>query len=391
MKVGLVLPSPPKYSETFLNSLISILQQEGIDVTVFSGEKVKGKYPYKCVSAREVNASQPFRQFFRFVFIFFKTIVRAPGKSFRLFQLERTDSKSISNSLKNIYLNSHILQQKLDWLHFGFATMTLQRENVAKAAGAKMSVSLRGFDINIFPLKKKNCYSGMWKKVDKVHTISDYLHSKAIELGLPKDTPFEKIAPAIDTRFWKMNKTSWKIHTPVRIFTAGRLNWVKDFETAISTMAVLRDSGLDFIYNIAGEGKEHERLSYAVHQLNLGDKVFFLGKHAHKDILKLMTESDIYLQTSLQEGFCVSVLEAQAAGIICIVSDADGLKENVIDNVTGYVVPRRNPGLFAKKIIEVTEMQEEQRKQIAESARRRVVSDFDISLQQKKFRKFFYQ
>ena len=40
-------------------------------------------------------------------------------------------------------------------------------------------------------------------------------------------------------------------------------------------------------------------------------------------------------------------------GLLTIVSDADGLPENVINNETGWVIPKRNPALLSKKIMEV--------------------------------------
>ena len=47
-----------------------------------------------------------------------------------------------------------------------------------------MGVSLRGYDIDIYPLKHKSCYSLMWRKVDKIHSISYSLLKKARKFGL---------------------------------------------------------------------------------------------------------------------------------------------------------------------------------------------------------------
>src|SRR5690606_28909922 len=95
------------------------------------------------------------------------------------------------------YLNAHLLKANLDWLHFGFATMALGSETIAKAIGAKMAVSFRGFDINVYPIKHPECYNNLWKHVDKVHSISQYLLNKAISLGLSVETPFVIITPAV--------------------------------------------------------------------------------------------------------------------------------------------------------------------------------------------------
>src|SRR5690606_16415229 len=93
----------------------------------------------------------------------------------RYIKLERKEGTRWVLILKKIYLNAYILKQKLDWLHFGFATMALGSETVAKAIGAKMAVSFRGFDIAVYPIKNPGCYKTLWKYVDKLHAISDDL------------------------------------------------------------------------------------------------------------------------------------------------------------------------------------------------------------------------
>ena len=101
--------------------------------------------------------------------------------------------------LENLYLNSKILTYNLDWLHFSFAATTFRKENVAKSINAQMGVSLRGYDVDIYPLKNQNCYSLMWKKVDKVHSISYSLLEKAKKIGLDSSINQEVIFPAVDT------------------------------------------------------------------------------------------------------------------------------------------------------------------------------------------------
>ncbi|MDQ3020520.1 MAG: glycosyltransferase family 4 protein [Bacteroidota bacterium] len=389
MRIGLVLPNVPQYSETFFNNKINGLQESGFKVIVFTGQKIKKDFFFEHKSAYKIYDGKPVTQFIAFVYVLTMTILKCPSRVNKLFSLERKDGRSFSDSLKSIYLNAHILPEKLDWLHFGFATMSLGHENTAKATGARMGVSFRGYDINIYPLKNPDCYKKLWANVDKVHSISDYLRVKALTLGLKSQTPYEKITPAIDTTFFKVKSDPGKINLPVKILTVGRLNWVKDFETAVSTMKILKERGINFVYNIIGTGKELERLKFAVHQSGLEDRIFFLGRIEQKEITERMRESDIYLQTSYQEGFCVSVLEAQATGLLCIVSNADGLKENIIDGETGWVVEKRKPEKFAEKIIEVMNFQEENRKKICMTARRRVEEDFKIENQKIKFREFF--
>ena len=79
--------------------------------------------------------------------------------------------------------NQHIISEPLDWLHFGFGTLALHRENVAAAMGAKMAVSFRGFDIGIYPLKYPGCYLKLWNKVDKIHVISNDIRELVYKHG----------------------------------------------------------------------------------------------------------------------------------------------------------------------------------------------------------------
>ena len=112
--------------------------------------------------------------------------LKRPFVILRFLRLEKKDGVSIRSRWENLYLNCHILKEKLDWLHFGFATLTLRRENVARAIDARMGVSLRGYDICIYPLKHPECYQRVWSKVNKIHSISYDLLAVAKEHGLNK-------------------------------------------------------------------------------------------------------------------------------------------------------------------------------------------------------------
>ena len=391
MRIGLVLADLPQYSETFFKYKIRGLIESGHEVIVFTSG-ISGMKPitdYKVKYSLPVKKGNPILQSVKFFSGILKTIIISPSRVSKLIGLERNEGKSFLEALKSVYLNSHIITEDLDRLHFGFATTALRKENIADTIGARMSVSFRGFDINIYPLKNPGCYKLLWKKIDKVHTISDYLHKKAVKLGLPESIPYSKITPAIDLTKFALKTDRGEFHEPVRIITVGRLNWIKDYETAITSLSIIRSNGIEFSYEIIGDGKELERIRFAVHQSGLDDCVKFLGKITHDEIVMKMNAADVYFQTSLQEGFCVSVLEAQAMGLICVVSDADGLRENVVDGVTGFIAERRKPQSFADKIIEVIRLSEPDRIRIADAARSRVEDEFGIEKQNRLFNEFF--
>src|SRR5690606_19790620 len=147
------------------------------------------------------------------------------------------------------YLNAHLLKAKLDWLHFGFATMSLGSETVAKAIEAKMAVSFRGFDINVYPIKYPGCYKTLWKYVDKVHSISNYLYDKAILMGLSEATPFAIMTPAVQLENFPSAKDVTQNNT-IKIVTIARLTWIKGLDVAIGAMGILKEKGFDLKYYI---------------------------------------------------------------------------------------------------------------------------------------------
>ena len=92
---------------------------------------------------------------------------------------------------------------------------------------------------------------------------------------------------------------------------------------------------VNFKYTIVGDGDEYERLVLAINQLKLKNKVQLVGFVPHDDIVTFYKKADIYIQYSVEEGFCNAVLEAQSMGVLTIVSDASGLIENVVHGKTG--------------------------------------------------------
>jgi len=388
MRIGIVLASPPGYSETFFRSKIKGLQAQGHEVLLLAGQVSADFKDCPVVFAPNVYAFRPL-QMIAMVWQLFVLIIQSPRVVSRFYVLERKSGRSNRQILENLYLNAHILPQQLDWLHFGFATIALRRENVAEALGAKLAVSIRGYDISLYPLKFPGCYQLLWQKIDKLHTISDDLLAVARKEGLLPSTPVQKITPAIDVTKFQSGSLISEFDTPVRLLTVARLHWKKGLEYTLEALALLKERGIAFRYTIVGEGKEYERLVFAAHQLGILDWVSFCGKVSHDQIKDYYEQADIYLQYSIQEGFCNAVLEAQAMGLLCVVSDAEGLPENVLHEQTGWVVPRWSPKLLANQIADLCKMGIEMRHAISQRALIRVKTEFNIEKQTKEFAVFY--
>ncbi len=385
MKIGLVLAKSPSYSETFFVSKIKGLQKKGFEVVLFVGAASNEFDLCKTHVQTKVKGlgivSTVFKLIFRYLYRF---------KAINNFiQLEKRDGFVLKSIFKKLLLNQHLFREKgLDWLHFGFATQALGRENVAASINAKMAVSLRGFDIGIYPLKNPGCYTNLWTKIDKLHVISNDLLALAVKNGFSDTLPYKKITPAIDVSLFS-NKQNKSNKQKLNFLTVGRLHWKKGYDATLIALNILKNKGIGFTYTIAGSGPEEERIKYTAYDLGLTDMIVFKGTLVQQEIVELYNEASFYIQYSLQEGFCNAVLESQAMGVLPIVSDAEGLSENVLDNKTGWVVKKNAPELLANKILEVLELPEEEIAEMQKRAIHRVQNEFTIEKQQQEFVEFY--
>jgi len=390
MKIGIVLSRTPGYSETFFISKIKGLLTSGHEVVLLV-QKRESNFNLCTVKVAPKITKNPLLMFFTSTLIFIKCIGKLNTVR-RYYKLLKAEGYSKQKVFKSIYVNAHILTEKLDWLHFGFTTQAVGKEFVAKAIKAKMAISFRGFDIEHYPLEHPNSYQKVWQQVDKVHTISNYLLEKAYTLGLPKNVSFQKITPAIDATFFQLKKTpDFSFSNTIQFLTIGRYSWKKGFEDTLVALRILKDKGFSFHYTLIGSGSkvEIERIQFIAQLLDLENDVTLTGKLTKEEIKKHAERAQVYIQYSISEGFCNATLEAQSMGLLCVVSDAGGLPENVIHDTTGWVVPMLSPHLLASQIEHVLSLPKQHLQEITVTAKERVKTQFSVLKQQEEFVAFY--
>lgn len=113
----------------------------------------------------------------------------------------------------------------------------------------------------------------------------------------------------------------------------GRLVEDKGVQVALSALAKVNK---DYHFKIVGEGPYRNILEKQCLELGLENKVEFLG--ARRDVSRLLSESDYFIHTpKCAEGFGLTVVEAMAVGLICLVNNRGALPEIVDNGVNGYI------------------------------------------------------
>lgn len=91
---------------------------------------------------------------------------------------------------------------------------------------------------------------------------------------------------------------------------------------------------------LVGSGPLEESLKKQVNDLNLQDKVLFLGYR--KDTPDLLKEADVFLLTSSEEGFGNVIIEAMASKVPVVASGVGGIKEIIKHNHNGLLFESGN-------------------------------------------------
>lgn len=115
------------------------------------------------------------------------------------------------------------------------------------------------------------------------------------------------------------------------LFHAGRLTSVKNQRFIIDILKRLLDERVNSKLFIAGDGELREELEEYANQRGVINNVCLLG--SRDDVVGLYQMADIFLLPSFHEGFPVTLVEAQATGLPCVVST--GVSDET--NLTGYV------------------------------------------------------
>jgi glycosyltransferase involved in cell wall biosynthesis len=97
------------------------------------------------------------------------------------------------------------------------------------------------------------------------------------------------------------------------------------------------------------------------------------------DVPALLSLCSLYTLPSWREGMPRSILEAMAMGLPVVATDIRGCREEVVEGVTGYLVPVRDPRALAGRFLDVL-MRPDEARRLGEASRRRAVEEFDSRL-----------
>jgi glycosyltransferase involved in cell wall biosynthesis len=128
------------------------------------------------------------------------------------------------------------------------------------------------------------------------------------------------------------------------VFTPARLHGQKGHDYLLEAAANVPEA----LFLLAGDGPERERLERKAQDLDIAERVRFLGER--HDVARLLVHCDLFVLPSLYEGLPLTVLEAMAAGKPVVATSVGGTDEAVLNDITGLLVAPANPERLAAAI-----------------------------------------
>jgi glycosyltransferase involved in cell wall biosynthesis len=116
-------------------------------------------------------------------------------------------------------------------------------------------------------------------------------------------------------------------------------NWTKLHSNVLilEALQTLNNSGVDFTCIFLGEGPELESARKLIQNGPLKSRIEFRGNTSAIEMARLMRESNIYISASSSDGSSVSLMEAMANRLVCLVSDFPSNLEWISDKESGFL------------------------------------------------------
>lgn len=274
--------------------------------------------------------------------------------------------------------------EKLDLLHVHYAiphatSAYLAKEMLRKTMDLKIITTLHGTDITLvglepsfLPLVKFSI-----EESDGVTAVSRFLKEKTIT-NYSCESDIQVIPNFVDTELFKPEvngefRNSLAPKGEKILVHTSNFRTVKRVTDAIRVFEKVQKE-IPSRLVLIGDGPDRSECERLTRQLELFDKVKFLGKQ--DGLVEILSSSDLFLIPSQSESFGLAALEAMACGLPVISSSVGGLPELVRHNETGFIAEIGDVDRMAKYALELL-TNDKKYMLFSENSRQRAVNKFD--------------
>lgn len=231
---------------------------------------------------------------------------------------------------------------------------------IAKSAGARVCIA-----------RSSNSSDGDSWKVKVINVISRFLYQKFVDVKIaPSDLAaaytFGKQSIArgevyylnngLDLNVYRFSsnarnriRTEFNLQGKFVIGHIGRFFEQKNHAFLVDVFYEIKKEKDNAVLLLVGDGDLRRGIEEKVKKLGLGDSVIFTG--IRKDVPALLSAMDVFVFPSLYEGMPNTVIEAQATGLPCVISDTITREAGITDLVK-FVSLKAHTSKWVEKILQ---------------------------------------
>jgi colanic acid/amylovoran biosynthesis glycosyltransferase len=293
-------------------------------------------------------------------------------------------SKLLLNKIKNLVSGdkSKLKRQNLtaalqyiqpDVVHVQWVSHISLFEDLLKSQTYKFVLSQRGYQTNVRPFVDKANFEYLqhWLPLfSGFHSVSQAISKEGNKIYKSTNKIDQVVYTGLDLSKFDFNSLVVK-NEVLEIISVGRPHWKKGYDIALKALALLKMKGLEFNYQIIG-AEGNQELLFLRKELDLEIEVEFLPKLPQQNVFEMMSSSDIFLLSSIEEGIANVAVEAMALGCPVISTNCGGMEELITHQKEGWIVPVYDDNAMAAQISEFSQLELEYIKIIKKEARRKV-------------------
>lgn len=361
MRIAFVAEAFPELSETFIARHAVGLLDRGHDVTIFSHRRPQSRLVHESFRERglqeRVRYVQPAERGALGLGEALLTLLEVP-RALPAARFLMDDSPRRLGGLRPMLMAIRALRRwpAPDILHCHFGDLALGYRFARALWRIPLVASFYGYDVTKFPRGRKHVYEPLFRAAAAVVALGPSMASRLEAMGCPADR-LEIVGLGVDTtRFAFRERTARRDGGPVRLLTVARLVEKKGIEYALEAIARVGVRHPNLTYDVIGDGPRRKALAERANRLGLGDRVFFHGARTEAGVRQAMEDADLFLLPSVtatdgdEEGTPTVLLEASSVGLPILSTRHSGIPEIVIDGVTGYLAPERDPVTLAENL-----------------------------------------
>lgn len=253
-------------------------------------------------------------------------------------------------------VKGHQLARNVDILHAGDPLVAPVVALLAACYRKPAVVNVHGLDLIFSFPGYQTLMPHLLRRFTRIVCISRAVYDQAVQRGLtpercrviypgldpPASLPPREAARAFVAMRWGVSLTGRQLWLTVgRLVPRKGIVWFCD-----KVLPGLRHTD-DWVYLVAGEGPEEQRIREVIAAHGLSRRIVLLGRISDKELTQLYAGADAFIMPNIPqphdcEGFGLVAIEAAAHGTPVLAARLEGIQEAVIEGKSGYLLPARD-------------------------------------------------